>query len=71
MANSLEEILAEARACTICAEHLPLGPRPVVRAGVTSRLVIIGQAPGTRVHETGSAVGRSQRRSSARLDGRA
>ena len=53
MANSLEEILAEARACTFCAEHLPLGPRPVVRAGVTSRLVIIGQAPGTRVHETG------------------
>lgn len=32
---------------------LPLGPRPVVRAGATARILIIGQAPGTKVHETG------------------
>jgi len=50
---SLEALLKEVRACTVCAAHLPLGPRPVLRAKVTSRLLIVGQAPGTRVHETG------------------
>lgn len=51
--DSLKTVLAEARACTHCAEHLPLGPRPVLRASASARIVIIGQAPGTRVHETG------------------
>jgi len=51
--NSLADLLAEVRACTECAEHLPLGPRPVVRAAESARLLIIGQAPGARVHETG------------------
>lgn len=46
-------LLEEVRACTRCSEHLPLGPRPVVRASPTARLLIVGQAPGTRVHETG------------------
>lgn len=46
-------LLAEVRACTICAEHLPLGPRPVVRMERTARLLIIGQAPGTKVHASG------------------
>jgi uracil-DNA glycosylase len=45
--------LREARACDICAAHLPLGPRPVLRAAPSSRLLIIGQAPGTKVHESG------------------
>jgi len=49
----LAEILRAVRACTICAAHLPLGPRPVLRANSNARLLIIGQAPGTRVHETG------------------
>jgi uracil-DNA glycosylase len=49
----LDALLAEVRACRICAAHLPLGPRPVVRAGATARLLIVGQAPGTKVHETG------------------
>ena len=46
-------LLDRIRACTHCAVHLPLGPRPVLRAAPTARLLIIGQAPGTRVHETG------------------
>jgi uracil-DNA glycosylase len=46
-------LLAEARACRVCAEHLPLGPRPVLRASLGARLLIIGQAPGTKVHESG------------------
>jgi len=50
---ALEPLLAEVRACRLCAEHLPLGPRPVLRAAPTARLMIVGQAPGTKVHETG------------------
>jgi uracil-DNA glycosylase len=49
----LEALSAEARACTICAAHLPLGPRPVFRVSTTARLIIISQAPGTKVHNTG------------------
>ena len=49
----LESLLTEIRACRICADHLPLGPRPVVVARGTARILIIGQAPGTKVHETG------------------
>jgi uracil-DNA glycosylase len=52
-AAPLERLVAEVRACRLCAPHLPLGPRPVLRAGATARLLIVGQAPGTRVHETG------------------
>ena len=51
--RELKRILAEARACRLCEAHLPLGPRPVLRAANGSRLMIVGQAPGTRVHETG------------------
>ncbi len=50
---ALERTLRDARACRVCAADLPLGPRPVVRARATARLLIVGQAPGTRVHETG------------------
>lgn len=49
----LEALMGEARACTICAAHLPLGPRPVIRGRASARLMITSQAPGTRVHETG------------------
>ncbi len=49
----LERVLGDARACRVCAAELPLGPRPVVRARATARLLIVGQAPGTRVHESG------------------
>ncbi|HEY9101508.1 uracil-DNA glycosylase family protein [Chitinimonas sp.] len=51
--EGLADVLAAARACTVCAAHLPLGPRPVVRMAASARLLIIGQAPGTKVHETG------------------
>lgn len=52
-ADRLAESVTAARACTVCAAHLPLGPRPVLRASLSARLLIVGQAPGTRVHETG------------------
>lgn len=51
--KTLAAALAEARRCRLCAAHLPLGPRPVLRAAASARLLIIGQAPGTKVHETG------------------
>jgi len=52
-APELAGLVAAARACRVCAAHLPLGPRPVLRAASSARLLIVGQAPGTRVHETG------------------
>ncbi|RMD65301.1 MAG: uracil-DNA glycosylase family protein [Alphaproteobacteria bacterium] len=51
--TAVADVVARARACTVCAAHLPLGPRPVLRARASARLLIVGQAPGTRVHETG------------------
>ncbi len=51
--EAFEAVLAAARSCRVCAAHLPLGPRPVFRISPTARLLIIGQAPGTKVHETG------------------
>jgi uracil-DNA glycosylase len=51
--DPLAGALAEARACRHCEAHLPLGPRPVLQAEATARLMIVGQAPGTKVHETG------------------
>ena len=50
--DTLETVAAEARACSLCAD-LPLGPRPVFLVSPTARLLIIGQAPGTKVHATG------------------
>lgn len=50
---SLDRLLGEVRACRACESHLPLEPRPVVRAATTARVLIVGQAPGVRVHETG------------------
>ena len=51
--SHLERLLLEARRCRICAAHLPLPPRPILRATASARLLIVGQAPGRRVHETG------------------
>ena len=52
---SLMGLLREVRACTLCQAALPLGARPVVQAAATARLLIVGQAPGRKVHETGVA----------------
>ncbi len=52
-ANELDALLVDIRACRLCAPQLPLGPRPVVQASATSRLLIVSQAPGRKVHESG------------------
>lgn len=49
---ALRDLLAEVRGCRLCTD-LPLGPRPVLRASATAKLLIVGQAPGTRVHASG------------------
>lgn len=51
--GSLDNLLACIRACRLCEDHLPLGPRPILRVSQQARLLICAQAPGTRVHETG------------------
>jgi uracil-DNA glycosylase len=50
---SVQKLLAEIRACTVCAAYLPHGVRPVVAADPAAGVLIIGQAPGRRVHESG------------------
>jgi len=47
------QLLAEIRACRVCAAHLKAGPRPIVQLGAGARIVIIGQAPGSKVHASG------------------
>ncbi|MDA0226445.1 MAG: uracil-DNA glycosylase family protein [Proteobacteria bacterium] len=51
--TSFDRLCEEARACQLCASVLPHAPRPVFRAGAAARLLIVGQAPGRRVHESG------------------
>jgi uracil-DNA glycosylase len=53
MSQSFEELVAEIRTCGFCSPNLPLGPLPVLRGSSSARLLIISQAPGRRVHETG------------------
>ncbi len=53
MTEIFDSLLKDARACTLCAAHLPEGPRPVFQASSTARILIAGQAPGIRVHNTG------------------
>lgn len=50
---ALAGLAARVRACRLCEAHLPLGPRPVLRVSTTARLLIVGQAPGTKVHQSG------------------
>lgn len=52
-AETLDALLTRIRACAVCEAQLPLGPRPVLRASETARILIVGQAPGTKVHESG------------------
>jgi len=51
--TALPALLADVRACTLCAAHLPLGPRPVLQVHASARILIAGQAPGRKVHASG------------------
>lgn len=49
----MKELLSNISECTLCSPHLVLGPRPILTAHKESRIIIIGQAPGTVVHKSG------------------
>jgi uracil-DNA glycosylase len=51
--KTLDSLLGEVRACRVCADVLPFGPRPVVQISATARILIASQAPGTKVHDSG------------------
>ena len=51
--QTLDDLLLAVRGCRVCATYLPLGPRPVLQAGASARILIVGQAPGARVHASG------------------
>lgn len=51
--TSFPALMRDVRACTLCAAHLPLGPRPVLQAHPGARILIAGQAPGRKVHASG------------------
>ncbi|MEQ9375959.1 MAG: uracil-DNA glycosylase family protein [Imperialibacter sp.] len=49
----MDKLLNDIRACSLCKEHLPYVPRPIIQAGSSARIVIIGQAPGMKVQQSG------------------
>jgi uracil-DNA glycosylase len=51
--KAMEKLLREIRYCTVCKKMLPNKPRPIVQAGIHSKVVIIGQAPGQKVQDSG------------------
>jgi uracil-DNA glycosylase len=53
VSDDFDSLLAEIHTCRVCAAHLPRGPRPIVRGRPSARLLVVSQAPGARVHETG------------------
>ena len=46
-------LLEDVRACRLCEPHLPLGPNPILQIHPAARILIAGQAPGRRVHDSG------------------
>jgi uracil-DNA glycosylase len=54
VSEDADALLAEIRRCRVCADQLAAGPRPVVQFSPRARIVIIGQAPGSRVHASGT-----------------
>lgn len=53
MQGGLQQLFQEVRACKICTAHLPEGPRPVLQADTRARILVAGQAPGRKVHQSG------------------
>ena len=51
--QGLDTLLEQIRRCNLCATELPHAPRPVLRAKSSARVLVVGQAPGTKVHATG------------------
>jgi len=53
LGSGAQALAREIRSCTLCAAQLPLGPKPIVQFSATSRILVIGQAPGRITHHSG------------------
>ncbi|MDY7577897.1 uracil-DNA glycosylase family protein [Herbaspirillum sp. RTI4] len=51
--SATDTLLGQVRACTLCAAHLPQGVRPVLQVHADAQILIAGQAPGSKVHQSG------------------
>jgi uracil-DNA glycosylase len=51
--SKFESLLRDVRKCTLCEKHLPHGVRPVLQISPQAKILIVGQAPGRKVHESG------------------
>ena len=51
----MQNLLSEIRDCTVCKEHLPLGPRPIISGTSNSKIILVSQAPGKKAHEHNKA----------------
>jgi uracil-DNA glycosylase len=49
----MNDLLNQIRSCVVCEAHLPFPPRPIVQASSTSKIIIVGQAPGAKVQSSG------------------
>lgn len=49
----MKKLLTQIRQCTLCEKNLPLQPKPILQASIHSKILIVGQAPGTVTHEKG------------------
>ncbi|WP_339793439.1 uracil-DNA glycosylase family protein [uncultured Imperialibacter sp.] len=49
----MDKLLNEIRHCSLCKEHLPYAPRPIIQASASARILVIGQAPGMKVQQSG------------------
>lgn len=49
----IDALVTDIKACRLCEQHLPHGVRPVVQLNESAKILIVGQAPGRRVHESG------------------
>ncbi len=52
-ATNLPLLLKQVRACTLCSANMALGPKPVLQVDARARILIAGQAPGRKVHDSG------------------
>ncbi|TCK08256.1 uracil-DNA glycosylase family protein [Marinobacterium mangrovicola] len=50
---NFEDLMCQVRACRLCEAQLPLEPRPIIQASPEARILIVGQAPGRKAHESG------------------
>ncbi len=51
--ETLHKLTTEVRGCTLCAAHLPLQPKPIFQISPSATILIAGQAPGRKAHDSG------------------